>query len=413
LREGYTPGSNLPIRRLLEGEDFAHIPDMAVVDDPIARSTVESGGLRTLLSVALRKDGRLLGQIVSARKEVRPFADKEISLLRSFAAQAVIAMENARLLGELRERTDELFESLKLQTATADVLKVISRSTFDLKSVLHTLVESATRLCEADKGTITRLKDGAFYREEAYGFSAEFVDYVRELPVVPGRADATGRALLEGRTVHIADVEADPDFTFHEGQRLGGFRTVLAVPMLREGQPIGAMALTRSEVRPFTDKQVEMVSTFADQAVIAIENSRLITEQFQALERQTATAEVLLAALDAWNGERAGRGEPALSIGIGLNYGPAVMGDVGSDQGLSFTVIGDTVNTASRLQGLTRDLKTPLVVADAIVSSIDGAQSPELKMLLASLLDQGEQALKGRSGAVRIWTKAHEPDRRA
>jgi PAS domain S-box-containing protein len=293
LREGYTPGSNLPIRRLLEGEDFAHIPDMAVVDDPIARSTVESGGLRTLLSVALRKDGRLLGQIVSARKEVRPFADKEISLLRSFAAQAVIAMENARLLGELRERTDELSESLKLQTATADVLKVISRSTFDLKSVLHTLVESATRLCEADKGTITRLKDGAFYREEAYGFSAEFVDYVRELPVVPGRADATGRALLEGRTVHIADVEADPDFTFHEGQRLGGFRTVLAVPMLREGQPIGAMALTRSEVRPFTDKQVEMVSTFADQAVIAIENSRLITEQFQALERQTATAEVL------------------------------------------------------------------------------------------------------------------------
>jgi adenylate cyclase len=115
----------------------------------------------------------------------------------------------------------------------------------------------------------------------------------------------------------------------------------------------------------------------------------------------------MLAALDAWNGERAGRGEPALSIGIGLNYGPAVMGDVGSDQGLSFTVIGDTVNTASRLQGLTRDLKTPLVVADSIVSSINGAQSPELKMLLASLLDQGEQALKGRSGAVRIWTKAH------
>jgi two-component system, NtrC family, sensor kinase len=293
LREGYTPGSNLPIRRLLEGEDFAHIPDMAVVDDPIARSTVESGGLRTLLSVALRKDGRLLGQIVSARKEVRPFADKEISLLRSFAAQAVIAMENARLLGELRERTDELSESLKLQTATADVLKVISRSTFDLKSVLHTLVESASRLCEADKGTITRLKDGAFYREEAYGFSPEFTDYVRELPVVPGRSDGTARALQEARTIHIADVQADPDFTFYEGQRLGGFRTVLAVPMLREGQPIGAMALTRSEIRPFTDKQIEMVSTFADQAVIAIENARLITETREALEQQTANAEVL------------------------------------------------------------------------------------------------------------------------
>jgi PAS domain S-box-containing protein len=224
---------------------------------------------------------------------VRPFADKEISLLRSFAAQAVIAMENARLLGELRERTDELSESLKLQTATADVLKVISRSTFDLKSVLHTLVESASRLCEADKGTITRLKDGAFYREEAYGFSPEFTDYVRELPVVPGRSDGTARALQEARTIHIADVQADPDFTFYEGQRLGGFRTVLAVPMLREGQPIGAMALTRSEIRPFTDKQIEMVSTFADQAVIAIENARLITETREALEQQTANAEVL------------------------------------------------------------------------------------------------------------------------
>jgi two-component system, NtrC family, sensor kinase len=169
------------------------------------------------------------------------------------------------------------------QNATADVLKVISRSTFDLKSVLHTLVESAARLCEADKATITRQRDGAYYREEVYGFSAEFADYVRDLPVVPGRETGTGRALLDGRTVHIADVEADPDFVFEEGRRLDDFRTVLAVPMLREGRPIGVLALTRSEARPFTDRQIEMVSTFADQAAIAIENVRL----FQSVEART------------------------------------------------------------------------------------------------------------------------------
>jgi signal transduction histidine kinase/CheY-like chemotaxis protein len=155
---------------------------------------------------------------------------------------------------------------------------VINRSTFDLQSVLRTLVESAARLCEADSATITRQKDGLFYRAEAYGFSPEFIEFVKDVPVVPERGSITARALLEGKVIHVADVLADPDYTFAEAQKLGDFRTILGVPMLRQGVPIGVLALTRSEVRPFTEKQIELVSTFADQAAIAIENVRLFDE---------------------------------------------------------------------------------------------------------------------------------------
>jgi len=231
---------------------------------------------------------------------VKPFTAKQIELVSTFADQAVIAIENARLLNELRQRTDDLAESLRQQTATADVLKVISRSTFDLPTVLQTLVESAARLCDADKATITRQKDGVFYRAEAYGFSREFIEFVQKVPVVPERGTATGRALLEGRVVHIPDVQTDPDYTWAEARRLGGYRTVLGVPMLREGVPIGVLALTRSQVRPFSDRQIELVTTFADQAAIAIENVRLFEdvqartrELSEALQQQTATADVL------------------------------------------------------------------------------------------------------------------------
>jgi two-component system, NtrC family, sensor kinase len=158
------------------------------------------------------------------------------------------------------------------------VLKVISRTAFDLKTVLQTLVESAARLCDADKATITRQQAGVFFRAEAYGFSQEFIDYVRTVPIEPERGSAFGRALLERRVIHISDVQTDPEYTFLEGQKLGGYRTTLGVPMLREGIPIGVLALTRSEMRPFTNRQIELATTFADQAAIAIENVRLFDE---------------------------------------------------------------------------------------------------------------------------------------
>jgi signal transduction histidine kinase len=274
-------------RTVLEGK-VVHIPDVQA-DPDYTLIDREKFNVRTMLGVPLLREGTAIGVIVLQRSTVRPFTDKQIELVTTFADQAVIAIENVRLFDEVQARTEELSESLRQQTATAEVLKVISRSTFDLQTVLRTLVESAARLCEADSATITRQKGGVFYRAEAYGFSKEFMDSVKELPVVPERATVHGRALLEGRVVHLPDVLADPEYRFTEGQRLGGFRTVLGVPMLREGVPIGVLGLSRSVVCPFTEKQIELVSTFADQAAIAIENVRLF-EGIQDKSRQLQLA---------------------------------------------------------------------------------------------------------------------------
>jgi two-component system, NtrC family, sensor kinase len=293
--------SEMPaIVSLVENGETAQIADSEIADERI-RKLARARAWRSATYTPLMNQGQFIGFIVCTRRETGMLADHHVQLLRTFADQAVIAIQNARLFEEVQARTNDLSESLQQQTATADVLKVISRSAFDLQTVLDTLVESAARLCEADMANITRQKGDEYFRAGSYGFTAEFMDYVKDIPVRPERATITGRTLLEGRVIHVPDVHADPDYSFAEAQKLNGDpRTFLGVPLLREGNPVGALVLLRKVVRPFTDKQIELVTTFADQAVIAIENTRLFNEVqvktddlSEALSYQTGSANIL------------------------------------------------------------------------------------------------------------------------
>ena len=294
---GFVMGRAFVEGRTVHVEDVLADPDY----DPRTREILQAPtGYRTFLGVPILRDGQPIGVIGCARRAVRPFTTTQIELVTTFADQAVIAIENARLFDDLRQRTDDLQESLEYQTATSDVLKVISRSTFDLQPVLDTLVATAKRLCNADMAIIYRRVGDAYRLAANLGFPPEYEAFARTLSLAPSRASVTQRAALERRISHVADIGADPEYELPEASELGNARTALGVPLLREGEPVGVFTLARQRVEPFSEKEIALVSTFADQAVIAMENARLLGELQartrdleESLEYQTATSEVL------------------------------------------------------------------------------------------------------------------------
>ena len=290
-RPDFPPDSDFG--RMLARRGFAEALDTEAQPNAAMRDYARARGFRSFLRVALTLSGEPIGWIIITRAAPGAFALHHVQLLQTFADQAVIAIQNVRLFNDTKE-------ALQQQTATADVLKVISRSAFDLQAVLDTLVESAARLCDAEMATINRQSGDTFQMLTSFGYSKEFIDFMAINAIPPGRGSVAGRTMLEGTPVQLPDALADADFEFKQGAIAGGLRTMLGVPLLREGNPIGVIVLSRKTVRPFTPRQIELAQTFADQAVIAIENTRLFEEVqartrdlTEALQQQTATAEVL------------------------------------------------------------------------------------------------------------------------
>ncbi len=261
LRAGYRATDNPITRPLLDGARFVHIPDLTEIGDPRLIVSTEAIVTRTLLCVALRKGDALLGMITAGRKEVKPFSEKQIALLENFAAQAVIAMENARLLNELRQRTSDLQESLEYQTATSDVLKVISQSFFDLESVLQTVVTTAVRLCRADSATIYRNEGGEYRWAAGHMLLPDYEEIERNVQIRPGPGTLVGRVAAAGQTVQIRDAWSDPLYEAKNDARVGGVHTMLGVPLLREGVPIGVIGLARRRVEGFSEREIALVTT--------------------------------------------------------------------------------------------------------------------------------------------------------
>src|SRR5262249_47089468 len=271
-----SPGRETLTGRVALESRVVHIPDV-LADPEYAYGAQSLGGYRAMLGVPLLREGTCIGVMTITRKTPQRFTTKQIELVTTFADQAVIAIENVRLFDEVQARTEELSESLQQQTATADVLKVISRTAFELQPIFDTLVENAVRLCEAERAFLFRF-DGKLLRSVAsYNVSPELREFVDKNPIAPGRYSISARAALERRTVHVPDIQGDPEYAYAVRDERP-IRTTLAVPMLKGDDLVGTITIYRLELKPFTDKQIALVETFADQAVIAIENVRLFDE---------------------------------------------------------------------------------------------------------------------------------------
>ena len=270
----FFPSRDSVAGRVLLERRAVHVEDLTADPEYGYPGFAAVGGARTALGVPLLREGDPIGVIFLGHDRVRPFTERQIEFVRTFADQAVIAIANARLLNEVQQRTNDLSESLQQQTATADVLKIISRFSGDLETVLDTLVETAGRLCRADLAHMFRRRDDMYHLVATRGGS----EFLRTHPLTPDRGTATGRAALERRAVHIPDVLQDPEYTYREGQKLVGYRTMLGVPLLRGETLVGILTLNRMSVDPYTTKEIELATSFADQAVIAIENARLFDE---------------------------------------------------------------------------------------------------------------------------------------
>ena len=274
-------------RRVVHVEDSTSDPGLTWTE------AIRLGNLRTGLGVPLLREDTQVGVIVLYRSRVEPFNDKQIALLATFADQAVIAIENVRLFDELHQRTGDLQEMLEYQTGTSDVLKIIGGSTFNIQSVFDTIVATAARLCNAETAFISNREREGNRVIATFAVSAEFDAFIRGRLLPVSRGNVAGRTALEGKVVQVTDIAADPEFSLPESVNIGKLRTVLGVPLVRSGNSVGVITLGRERVLPFSERQIDLVRTFADQAVIALENARLLTEQREALEQQTATADVL------------------------------------------------------------------------------------------------------------------------
>src|SRR5262249_43712799 len=300
------PGPEGALTRVVQTRKPFHVPDLresrAYLDrEPLPVAAVEVAGVRTIVSVPMFKADEVIGAITIYRKEIRPFTDKQIELVSNFAAQAVIAIENTRLLNELRQRTDDLSESLEQQTATSEVLSVISSSVADAQPVFEIIARSVARLCDSQFCHVFRFDGEVIHFAATYGYEGEAIEVLkRGYPIPPGRKSAAARAILNGAIEQIPDVQADPEYEHSDYARIVNFRSILAVPMLKAGRPVGAIAIARPQTGNFPERQIGLVSNFAKQAVVAIENARLLNELRQrtddlseSLEQQTATSEVL------------------------------------------------------------------------------------------------------------------------